>query len=182
MNAWKLPQSAVIGGIKYKINSDFRDVLEIIKYLTDVRKSEYSRWMIALALFYEEEIPAEHQEEAAKFLSDFISYGVPEDKPGPKLVDWDQDASLIVADVNKVAGKEIRAEEYLHWWTFLSYFYGVGEGQLSTVVGIRSKRAKGKKLDKWEQEYYRDNRKKVDFQTPDTPEKEEIKEYFNKWL
>lgn len=182
MNAWKLPQSAVIGGIKYKINSDFRDVLEIIKYLTDVRKSEYSRWMIALALFYEEEIPAEHQEEAAKFLSDFISYGVPEDKPGPKLVDWDQDASLIVADVNKVAGKEIRAEEYLHWWTFLSYFYGVGEGQLSTVVGIRSKRAKGKKLDKWEQEYYRDNRKKVDFQTPDTPEKAEIKEYFNKWL
>jgi hypothetical protein len=182
MNAWKLPQSAVIGGVKYQINSDFRDVLEIIKYLTDVRKSEYSRWMIALALFYEEEIPAEHQEEAAKFLSDFISYGVPEDKPGPKLVDWDQDASLIVADVNKVAGKEIRAEEYLHWWTFLSYFYGVGEGQLSTVVGIRSKRAKGKKLDKWEQEYYRDNRKKVDFQAPDTPEKAEIKEYFNKWL
>lgn len=182
MNAWKLPQSAVIGGTKYKINSDFRDVLEIIKYLTDVRKSEYSRWMIALALFYEEEIPAEHQEEAAKFLSDFISYGVPEDKPGPKLVDWDQDASLIVADVNKVAGKEIRAEKYLHWWTFLSYFYGVGEGQLSTVVGIRSKRAKGKKLDKWEQEYYRDNRKKVDFQAPDTPEKAEIKEYFNKWL
>ena len=120
MNAWKLPQSAVIGGIKYKINSDFRDVLEIIKYLTDVRKSEYSRWMIALALFYEEEIPAEHQEEAAKFLSDFISYGVPEDKPGPKLVDWDQDASLIVADVNKVAGREIRAESYMHWWTFLS--------------------------------------------------------------
>lgn len=182
MNAWTLPQSAVIGGIKYKINSDFRDVLEIIKYLTDVRKSEYSRWMIALALFYEEEIPAEHQEEAAKFLSDFISYGVPEDKTGPKLVDWDQDASLIVADVNKVAGKEIRAEEYLHWWIFLSYFYGVGEGQLSTVVGIRSKRAKGKKLDKWEQEYYRDNRKKVDFQAPDTPEKAEIKEYFNKWL
>ena len=172
----------MIGGVKYQINSDFRDVLEIIKYLTDVRKSEYSRWMIALALFYEEEIPAEHQEEAAKFLSDFISYGVPEDKPGPKLVDWDQDASLIVADVNKVAGREIRAESYMHWWTFLSYFYGIGEGQLSTVVGIRSKRAKGKKLDKWEQEYYRDNRKKVDFQAPDTPEKEEIKEYFNKWL
>lgn len=182
MNAWRLPQSAVIGGVKYPINSDFREVLEIIKYLTDARKSEYSRWMIALSLFYEGEIPAEHQEEAAKFLSDFISYGVPEDKPGPKLMDWDQDAQLIVADVNKVAGKEIRAEEYLHWWTFLSYFYGVGEGQLSTVVGIRSKRAKGKKLDKWEQEYYRDNRKKVDFQTPETPEKAELKEYFNKWL
>lgn len=182
MNAWELPRSAVIGGIKYQVNSDFRDVLEIIKYLSDTTKSEYSRWMIALALFFEGEIPPEHQEEAAKFLSDFISYGVPEDKPGPKLMDWDQDAQLIVADVNKVAGKEIRAEAYLHWWTFLSYFYGIGEGQLSTIVGIRSKRAKGKKLDKWEQEYYRDNRKKVDFQTPETPEKAELKEYFNKWL
>ena len=182
MNAWKLPQSAVIGGKTYGINSDFRDVLEIIGYLTDTKRPEYSRWMIALGLFYEGDIPPEHEEEAAKFLSDFISYGVPEDKPGPKLMDWDQDAQLIIADINKVAGKEIRGEIYLHWWTFLSYFNGIGEGQLSTVIGIRSKKAKGKKLDKWEQEFYRDNRKKVDFQTPDTPEKAEIKEYFNKWL
>lgn len=182
MNAWKLPQSAVIGGKQYGINSDFRDVLEIIGYLTDTKRTEYSRWMIALGLFYEGDIPAEHQEEAAKFLSDFISYGVQDDKPGPKLMDWDQDAQLIIADVNKVAGKEIRAEKYLHWWTFLSYFNGIGEGQLSTVIGIRSKKAKGKKLDKWEQEFYRDNRKKVDFQTPETPEKAELKEYFNKWL
>ena len=182
MNAWKLPQSAVIGGVTYKINTDYRDILDIIKYLTDVRKSEYSRWMIALALFYEGDIPEDDQEEAAKFLSDFISYGTPEEKPGPKLMDWDQDAAIIIADINKVAGKEIRAESYLHWWTFLSYFNGIGEGQLSTVVGIRSKKAKGKKLDKWEQEYYRDHRQKIDFQKQDDQEKAEIKQYFNKWL
>ena len=38
MNAWKLPQSAVIGGKQYGISSDFRDVLEIIGYLTDTKR------------------------------------------------------------------------------------------------------------------------------------------------
>lgn len=84
--------------------------------------------------------------------------------------------------MNKVAGHEVRADKFLHWWTFLSYFYGIGEGQLSTVVSIRSKRQKGKKLEKWEQEYYRENRKKIDFQQPETPEKAAAKAYFDKWL
>ena len=182
MNAWGLPEAATIGGVEYQINTDFRDILEIIKYLNDVTKTEYTRWRIALSLFYEGDIPDEYQEDAAKYLSDFIAYENQDDNSGPKLMDWQQDSAMIIADVNKVAGKEIRAEKHMHWWTFLSYFYGIGEGQLSTVVGIRSKKAKGKKLDKWEQEYYRDNRKKVDFQMPDTEEKAAIQEYFNKWL
>lgn len=182
MSAWGLPQSAVFGGIEYPINADFRDVLEVIKYLNDTTKSVYTRWRIALALFYNGEIPDKYWEEAAQWLSDFVSYETPDDKPSPKLIDWEQDAVMIVSDVNKVAGKEIRAEKFLHWWTFLSYFYGIGEGQLSQVVNIRSKKAKGQKLDKSEQQYYRENRKKVDFHTPETPEQKETREYFEKWL
>jgi hypothetical protein len=182
MNHWSLPVSATIGGVQYPINTDYRDVLDIIKYLNDATKSEYARWRIAIALFYEGDVPDEYQEEAAKFLSDFISYDSKDDKKGPKLMDWQQDGAMIIADVNKVAGREIRAEKYIHWWTFLSYFYGIGEGQLSTVVNIRSKKAKGKKLDKWEQEYYRDNRDKVDFHGQDSAEKAAVQEYFNKWL
>lgn len=182
MNLWSLPQTAEIGGVEYHINADFRDVLEIIKYLTDESRPEYLRWQIAIGLFYDGEIPYRYQTAAMEYLSEFISYGVPEDKPSPKLVDWAQDAQMIVSDINKVAGREVRAEKFLHWWTFLSYFNGIGEGQLSTVVSIRSKRQKGKKLEKWEQEYYRENRKKVDFQTPDTPEKAAAKAYFDKWL
>ena len=64
----------------------------------------------------------------------------------------------------------------------MSYFNSSGEGQLSTVVGIRSKKAKGKKLDKNEQEYYREHKSDVDFQKSSETEKAEIQEYFNKWL
>jgi hypothetical protein len=182
MNAWSLPQSALIGDVEYPINSDFRDILEIIRYLNDETKTVYLRWKIALALFFDGEIPDKYEEEAAQYLSDFISCGKKEEKSGPKLIDWEQDALLIVTDINKVAGKEIRAEKYLHWWTFMSYFNGIGEGQLSTVVGIRSKKAKGKKLDKGEQEYYREHKSDVDFSKGNESQKAEIQEYFSKWL
>ena len=73
-------------------------------------------------------------------------------------------AALIVADVNKVAGQEIRALPFLHWWTFLGYFHAIGEGQLSAVVTIRDKLSRGKKLEEWEKDYYRENRKTVELQ------------------
>ena len=66
------------------------------------------------------------------------------------------------ADVNKVAGREIRGAEFLHWWTFLSWFHAIGEGQLSTLVSIRDKLRRGKKLEKWEQDYYRGHKDQVD--------------------
>lgn len=181
MDLWRLPKSATFGGERYEINADFRDVLEIIGYLNDRTKPDFVKWQIAMGLFYEGDIPEQHQEEAMKFLSEFISYGSKDAKPGPKLIDWNQDAQIIVGDVNKVAGViDIRSVPFLHWWTFLSYFYSIGEGQLSTIVSIRSKRMKGKKLEKWEETYYQEHKEQINFQK--TAEEEAALEYFSKWL
>ena len=179
MNPWKLPQTAEFGGIVYQLNTDFRDILEIMGYLDDPDKPEYLRWRIALALFYEGDIPAEHQQEAMEYLAKFVSCGETDTKPGPKLLDWEQDAQAIVADVNKVAGTEIRALPYLHWWTFLSYFHAIGEGQLSTLVSIRDKLRRGKKLEQWEKDFYRENKTRVDlkkkYSADDLAEQERLK-------
>ena len=163
MTPWILPESAEIGGVTYLLNTDFRDMLEIMQYLNDPDQPEYLRWRVAVALFYEgeEPVPEEHLQEAMEYLADFIACGEKDAKPGPKLLDWEQDAQAIVADVNKVAGTEIRSMPYMHWWTFLSYFQAIGEGQLSTLVSIRDKLRRGKKLEKWEQEYYRKNSDRV---------------------
>lgn len=182
MDAYRLPKAAVIGGREYKINTDYRDVLEMIGYLNNPQWPEMIRWQIVKELFYEESIPDEYQNEALQYIADFISYGAKAGKPGPKLIDWEQDAQIIVSDVNKVAGKEVRELPYLHWWTFLSYFYGIGEGQLSTIVSIRKKKMTGKKLDKWEEEFYRENREAIDFQRKETQEDKAVQEYFKKWL
>jgi hypothetical protein len=179
VNPWELPESVEIGGKTYHLNTDYRDIIEIMQYLDDPDKPEFLRWQIAIALFYEEEIPSEYQLEAMEYLAAFISCGEPDTKPGPKLLDWEQDAGAIVADVNKVAGAEIRALPYLHWWTFLSYFQAIGEGQLSTLVSIREKLRKGQKLEKWEQDYYRANKSRVDlkkrYSTEELAEQERLK-------
>ena len=162
MSTWELPTTACIGGRVYPIHTDYRDVLNIFKHLDDPGQPEYVRWRIALALFYEGDIPTEHMAEAMAYLAEFISCGRQDSRPGPKLLDWEQDAQTIVADVNRVAGTEIRALPFLHWWTFLSYFHAVGEGQLSTLIAIREKLRTGKKLEAWEQDYYRKNKERVD--------------------
>lgn len=163
MTAWELPTRAEIGGKQYEIHADYRDVLEIFSYFENPDLPEYLRWQVALALFYEGQIPNEHQQEAMEYLSLFLNCGKPDrGKWETKLLDWEQDASMIVADVNKVAGQEIRALPFLHWWSFMAWFHAIGEGQLSTVVAIRDKLRRGKALEKWEKDFYRENKERVD--------------------
>ena len=165
ISLWNLPTETVIGASAYTIHTDYRDIIEIFSYFSNPDLPEFIRWQIALALFYEQPVPVQDQDQAMEYLSWFINGGsMPSAKAGPKLLDWQQDAAIIVADVNKVAGQEIRALPFVHWWTFLSWFNAVGEGQLSTVVAIRDKLARGKKLEDWEKEYYREHKQKVDIQ------------------
>ncbi len=166
MNLWKLPTQGVFGGKSYAVHTDYRDILEIFSYFEDPDLPDALKWRIAMALFYQEEIPEDHLQEAMEFFQSFLWGGrQPSDRPAPKLLDWQQDGAVIVAEVNKVAGQEIRALPYVHWWTFLSWFHGIGEGQLSMLVGLREKLRKGKKLEPHEKEYYRQHKAEVDIKT-----------------
>ena len=97
-------------------------------------------------------------------------------------MDWNQDAPILIPTVNKVAGKDIRAEKYMHWWTFLGLFMEIGESTFATVVGLRDKKKRGKKLEKWEQEFYKNNKSLVDLKVKQIErseeEKEELRELF----
>ena len=162
MTGWALPREARIGEKTYPIHTDYREMLEIFSWLQKEELPEFLRWQIALALFYDGEIPEENFNRAAEYFCWFANCGQEESgSPGPKLLDWEADAQDIVADVNKVAGQEIRSIPYLHWWTFMGWFRGIGEGNLSTLLSIRDKLRRGKKLEKWEQEYCRRNRSRV---------------------
>ena len=183
LSPWQLPQKAEFDGVSYDLHTDFRDVLEIIGYLQDPGMPAFIRWQIALALFYDREIAQEHSRQAMEYLAWFLTGGCPEaDQPGPKLLDWEQDAAAIVSDVNKVAGQEIRALPFLHWWTFLSWFHAVGEGQLSFLVGIRDKCSRGEKLTAAEQRFYRRNKDRVNLKKTYSPEELAHRERLEKLL
>lgn len=162
MDRWSLPQRAEIAGKSYDLHTDYRDILEIFAYFQDPDLPEYHKWVIALALFYEQPVPEADMGEAARYLSAFLTGGREEKAaPGPRLLDWEADGDIIAAEINAVAGQEVRALPYVHWWTFLGWFHAIGQGQLSTLVGLRKKLAKGEKLEAWEKEFYRENKARV---------------------
>lgn len=164
---YTLPRTLDVGGRNWSIRWDFRAVLDIMTALDDPDLSDHERAYVALYIFYPEleEMPPETYEEALKRLFWFMNGGQ-EELPGAgsvRLMDWEQDFPLIVAPVNRVLGRDIRGDAALHWWTFLSAFYEVGDCTFAQVVSVRDKQARGKKLEKPEREWYRRNKSLVDF-------------------
>lgn len=178
MTCWELPKTAVIGQHEYCLNTDYRDILDIIERLTKNSPLDGIDLYVCMALFYVdfEQMPESDYEEALQKLFWFVDCGeeMGEQAPAPKRMDWEQDSPLIISDINRIGGQDIRALPYLHWWTFISWFYGIGDGLLATVVSIREKKRKGKKLEEWEKEYYREHRSQIDLKNDYTCEEEEL--------
>lgn len=104
----------------------------------------------------------------------FINCGEEYDKEDrkPPIMSWEQDFPLLAAPMNRVLGCEMRLEKYLHWWTFIGAYMEIGECSFSNIINIRSKKRKGIKLEKWEQEFYNENRKKIDLKVKFDKEEE----------
>jgi hypothetical protein len=187
MNAYELPTSLTIGGVGFSIRSDFRAILDILRAWGDPELDDDSKALVMLQIFYPdwEKIPQEHLEEAFRLACEFIDCGQEpdENRRDPRLMDWDQDAQVIIPAVNRVAHTEIRALPYLHWWTFFGYFMEIGgECLFSSILDIRRKKAKGKKLEKYEQEFYRTNKSAIDLKVRLSEEDQAKKDGILKWL
>ena len=157
-----LPQALEIGGKPYEIRSDFRVVLNVFQAFNDPELSEQEKCYVCLKCLYVDyaHLPKEHMQEAVEKAYWFVGGGdIPQDNVQPiKTLDWEQDESIIFPAVNKVAGYETRSVPYLHWWAFYGLFNEIGEGLFSTVLSIRAKKAKGKKLEKYEKDFLRENK------------------------
>jgi len=174
---YSLPTSVELGGREYAIRSDFRPVLDICTVLSDPEADEEEKAFWMLTIFYPDldEIPPELYRDALKECARFINCGeVEKPQKAPKLVDWEQDFLYIVAPVNRIAGRDVRSLEYLHWWTFVGYYFEIGDCTLSMIVGIRDKLRKHKKLENYEKDFYRQNRELVDFKNRRTEEEDKF--------
>lgn len=178
MTFYELPTSLTVGGVERKIRSDFRAVLDVLISMNDPDLNEQAKTEVLIKIMYPgwRDIPTEHLEEAVQKACAFIDCGQKDDgKHQPRLIDWEQDATLIIPAVNKVACAEVRAIPNLHWWTFFSYFMEIGDSTISTVIHIREKRALGKKLEKWEQEFYKKNKDIIQISNEKKRDEEELK-------
>lgn len=178
MSAWELPTTVDVDGQNFAIRSDFRAVLDALAALADPEITQQEQYAACLEILYPkwQALPDANAALRAAFL--FINGGQPEEStiPRPRIVDWEQDAALIAPAVDKVLGYSCRRCEYLHWWEFLGAFYGIGYGLFAQVVSIRYKRAHGKKLDKSEQEFAKENDRIIRIHAPESAENRAEKE------
>lgn len=185
MEVWELPTSIVVGGIKYDIRTDFRAILDILKTFNDPEFANDEKWIVALTILYIDfdEMPPQDYEEAREKAIEFIDMGIKDDgKKKPHTMDWEQDGAVIIPSVNRVLGKEIRAMQYLHWWTFLGAYMEIGESLFSQILNIRMKKAKRKKLDDWERDFYKENKNLIDLDVKYTEEEQAERDRLNALL
>ena len=164
---FEIPTSITIDGTEYPIREkgDYRMVMDCFQVLNAIDLTPLEKLYGCLIIFYDgmeniEDLNVfSNLQTAVDEMFKFFNCGrvQKDNRYSPKLIDWEQDAQLIASAVNHVSGKEIRFEPYIHWWTFMGYYMAVGESTLSTVVGIRYKLKKGKKLEKYEKDFKRDN-------------------------
>lgn len=187
MSIYDLPTSVEINGQEWEINSDYRAVLDICIALSDPELNETERAIVVLTIFYPdfEEMDVADYEEALTEAMVFVNNGKRVSKGdkssnGPKLIDWEQDFNLMIGPINAVAGVEIRALDYLHWWTFVSYYNEIdGDCTFAQVVQIRNKLARGGLKEKSDKEFYAKNRDIIDFKIKYTEEDEKV---MDEWI
>lgn len=191
---YELPITVSVDDTEYVIRNkaDYRVILDVIAAVQDPELTKEERLVTALIIFYDniesvDDVFATFNtgqilEEAIHKMFLFVDCNS-EDvgyKTTHKVIDWQQDEQLIVSAINNVANTEIRALEYLHWWTFLGYYLAIGECPLATVVGIRDKIARGKKLDDFDKQFKRDNPQYFRWKRDEQESRNIIDELWNK--
>lgn len=181
---WELPTSLEVNGTEREIRTDFRDVLKILVAFEDPDLEPAEKEYICLFILYVDfdQIPKEDYVAAYKAAISFIDNGIEGDKGGPRTMDWEQDAKILFPAVNHAAGCEVRSLPYLHWHTFTGYFMEIKDSVYANVLNLRQKKAKGKKLEKHEREFWTANKKICVLQPKLTEEEQAEKDRLNALL
>lgn len=172
---YDLPISVEIDGQQFKIreNCDYRIVLRCIAALNDKDLEDDQKVMCAIIIFYEDYDRITDYQKAAEEMFRIISYDDQDngETHKPQLMNWEKDFHQIAPPISRVVGYDVRTPgKYTHWWTFIGGYMEIGECTFATIVSIRAKKQKGKKLEKWEEEFYREHYDQINLPTKFTEE------------
>lgn len=189
---YEIPTTIVIDDKEFPIRckGDYRMVLDCFSCLNDFELTDSERTLACLIIFYEDfddleafwDIDDYLLKRLVEEMYHFFECGEnPMHTMNYKTIDWEQDSQMVCSAVNKIAHVEVRSVDYLHWWTFLGYFSEVGESVLSTVVGIRNKIKRGKKLEKHEKEFKARNPHYFNWDSRTIEQKKDEEEILSVW-
>lgn len=180
-----LPKTLTVNGREEPIRYEYTAVFDAIAAMYDPELDDNEKATACLIIIYEnfENFHRDDYAPAYEALVSFVNNGLDDEQTNTvSVVDFEQDFKTMIPAINRIAGKEIRLDDTIHWWTFLSWFMEIGECTYSTILSIRTKRKKGQKLEKWEEEFYMANKRIVDIQPRLTDEEKEIERRLNALL
>ncbi len=172
-----LPDTVTVSGTVYPIRTDFRVILEIFVMLDDPDLTDADKTEALLRMFY---LDRPYDPEAA--IQAFASFVDPRctgrkrsERNSARIINWEQDFDLLIAPINHILNAECRSLPYLHWHTFLSAYLEIPpESVFARVLRIREKLRTGKKLEKNERTWYRQNLDLVNLHTKYSEREEAI--------
>lgn len=169
-----LPTTLNVAGVECPIRYQFKPCLAIMQAFEDQELTNDEKILIMLDILYAEDEFGEDTileaiDKAIWFLSQGNTQPVKEEKPLSRL---DKDEQLIFAAVNEVAHTDIRTDDNLHYWTYLSYMQAINSHSLfASIIRIREKRNKGIKLEPEEKKFYKEHKEMIDLQDPTEEDK-----------
>lgn len=193
----ELPVSVDIGSETYKIDADFRTIMNVEgiifgKEVTDGQKMfaeemmkeidieekdaiANAKYYDALKLFYEDNIPDDLEEAMEKMLW-FYSCGKEDEqtkaKTKKKVISFEYDFDYINAGFMQDYKIDLFEVDFLHWWKFMSLFSALHDDcKICEIIGYRG--AELKNFDKEQRKRIREMQKI--YALPDDISKEEKK-------
>ena len=157
---FSLPTTVTVSGIEYPVRTDYRVILEILVMLDDPDLSDGDKTEALLRMFYVNQSPDPMAavEAFRRFVDPRSQRKAQRSGSSSHIIDWSQDFDLMVAPINHILGCEVRALDHLHWHTFLSAYLEIPpDSVFARVLRIREKLRTGKKLEKYEKQWYRSN-------------------------
>ncbi len=158
-----LPETVKIDSSAVKINTDFRVCLKILRSFEDERLTDSEKLTVLVTLLYPD-IPENTALAISQGLK-FLNMGKePEAHTKlPQIFSFEKDAQYIYTAFQSSFNIDLSRIEYLHWWAFRSLFADLGESFFNTLIGLRSRRHKGK-LTKEEKEFVREHSELIELE------------------
>lgn len=129
-----LPKTVSIGGVDYRIYTDFREYIEASLYAEDGNEEELLNFVLSL---YIDSPKIDNLIEAVGAIYDFMSYTTHKDvqEENPKtggrkspVFSFSYDMEYVIADFRRYYGIDLVHVKYLHWYEFMALLKGLPSG------------------------------------------------------
>jgi len=158
-----LPQSVVVDGREYPIRWTFQHVVKVELALHAPELDENERWLAALLLFYDGEVPDDLQQAVAQMCA-FLINNKPKNKAqksaakrqkeAPALFSFEHDDDYIFAAFMQHYGINLARVNDMHWFEFRALLHAMDDcpfTQIKSWRGTDLSKFKGKER-QWYQE------------------------------